>query len=296
MIILLSVACEQPRPQQTTFKIGVVVRNENKAGDKELLKELKANFDKLVKASDDDYYLVNRSGEDDQEIQLAMIDELLKDGVDLLIVELVQIYAAATVVAKAIEVGVPVIFINVQPGNDADIQRWPGMTIFVGGYITDGYDMLAQYLNRQDNNGDTNNNSMLDFSWFVTDPTFIDKETAGHYNLSGSYSSELKDYEIVKNSKAAVKYLLKSKHYKELDAVFYDDLSIAGEILTIKKAGLYILALDVNPLSDDLPDIDAIVIPDYPKQAAKTAEMTKLILQGKSVDIHQLIDWKLVNK
>lgn len=286
-----------------SFKIGVAVRNGQNMGSRELARELQMNFELLTKEHTDEYQQINRSCDNDQEIQLAMIDDLIKEEVDLLIVELVQSYAAATVIAKVKEADIPVIFINVQPLNDTDLKIWPGKTTFVGSDFNQSYLLLANYLNKQDDHGDRNHNGNLNYSWYVNDSTMMSEKQAENYPLNGNYPAILLDYEIMKKEekarKAIYKNMLKADHYKAIDVIFCDDIQTAVEIsaLTeIKKSGKYILAFDLNPLDDNYSEIDALLLSDYPKQAAKAVEIADELCHEKIVKSYYMIDWLLKTK
>jgi len=143
----------------------------------------------------------------------------------------------------------------------------------------------------------------LEFSWLIKDRTLLNKKQAEEYPLSGGYPTVLRDYEIIKGSDKAIntvmKNLLKAENVKKLDVVFCDDLQIAAKFLSLKEAAkveLYIMAFDYNPLNDDLPNIDAILLSDYPRQAAQVVKLTIDLCKGKTVKPYHPIQWLLIDK
>ena len=64
-------------------------------------------------------------GKNDQTEQTNQINSFIAEGVDVLIVNLVQSTAAAAVTELAKEAGIPVIYINREPSED-DMGMWEG--------------------------------------------------------------------------------------------------------------------------------------------------------------------------
>ena len=73
-------------------------------------------------------------GKNDQTEQTNQINSFIADGVDVLIVNLVQSTAAAAVTALAKEADIPVVYINREPSEE-DMGAWEGKITYVGADI-----------------------------------------------------------------------------------------------------------------------------------------------------------------
>lgn len=76
------------------------------------------------------------NGQSNQTVQLDQVDQFLERNYDVLCVNIVDRTAAAVIVDKAKEAGVPLIFFNRQPVAE-DIRRWD-RTYYVGANAREG--------------------------------------------------------------------------------------------------------------------------------------------------------------
>ena len=101
-------------------------------------------------------------GKNDQTEQTNQINSFIAEGVDVLIVNLVQSTAAAAVTALAKEADIPVVYINREPSEE-DMGAWEGKITYVGADARQSGTMQGQIVYDREDHGDLNGNGTVDF-------------------------------------------------------------------------------------------------------------------------------------
>ena len=122
--VLLFTGCENRDPEKTeTVRVGVAIYQQNDTFISNVVQEM----ERLAREKEGESLLkINLSiadGQSNQTLQMEQVDRFLDWGCDVLCVNMVDRTAAAVIVDKAEEAGVPVIFFNRQPVEE-DLQRW----------------------------------------------------------------------------------------------------------------------------------------------------------------------------
>ena len=100
-------------------------------------------------------------GKNDQTEQTNQINSFIAEGVDVLIVNLVQSTAAAAVTALAKEADIPVVYINREPSEE-DMGAWEGKITYVGADARQSGTMQGQIVYDREDHGDLNGNGTVD--------------------------------------------------------------------------------------------------------------------------------------
>lgn len=157
---LLLSACAPRREQDDSLRIGVALYTQ----DDTFISTVAQNLEQLVQEEESrigqKITLFISDSRSNQTTQMDQVDRFLNRGCDVLCVNLVDRTAAAVVVDKAAEAGVPLIFFNRQPV-DEDIQRWD-QTYYVGASAPESGTLQGQLVleawrggrERLDRNGD----------------------------------------------------------------------------------------------------------------------------------------------
>ena len=128
--VLLFTGCENRDPEKTeTVRVGVAIYQQNDTFISNVVQEM----ERLAREKEGESLLkINLSiadGQSNQTLQMEQVDRFLDWGCDVLCVNMVDRTAAAVIVDKAEEAGVPVIFFNRQPVEE-DLQRWEKATMW----------------------------------------------------------------------------------------------------------------------------------------------------------------------
>ena len=121
---LLLTGCEsQGAEKAETVRVGVAIYQQ----DDTFISNVVQEMERLAREKEGEIFLkINLSiadGQSNQTLQMEQVDRFLDWGCDVLCVNMVDRTAAAVIVDKAEEAGVPVIFFNRQPVEE-DLQRW----------------------------------------------------------------------------------------------------------------------------------------------------------------------------
>lgn len=254
--------------------------------------------------------------ESSQEVQNGQIDTFITDGVDVLIINLVDEDSAQTVTDKAVEAGIPLVYINREP-DDAEEQRWADHDwpvtyvgcdarqsgTFQGELIVDiGFD-------RADLDGD----GVLQYIMVEGDMETIDAQYRSEYSVKALENAGI-DVECLAEESAGwnqesarqiVENALK-EHGTEIEVVFCNNDAMAlGASQAIEAAGRTvgedIFLVGVDALSEALENIldekmTGTVFNDHISQAHNAANAAINFVNGGSNDYYIGSDYVKVTK
>lgn len=130
LVLLLLCACSPQKDQDGSLRIGVALYTQ----DDTFISTMAQSLEQLAQEEESrigqKITLLISDSKSNQTTQMDQVDRFLNRGCDVLFVNLVDRTAAAVIVDKAEEAGVPLIFFNRQPV-DEDIRRWE-QTYYVG--------------------------------------------------------------------------------------------------------------------------------------------------------------------
>ena len=122
-------------------------------------------------------------GKNDQTEQTNQINSFIAEGVDVLIVNLVQSTAAAAVTELAKEAGIPVIYINREPSED-DMGMWEGKICYVGADARQSGSFQGRIVYEfNDAHGDLNGNGKVDYVMIMGDPENVDAQYRTEFSI-----------------------------------------------------------------------------------------------------------------
>ncbi|MEG0688990.1 MAG: substrate-binding domain-containing protein, partial [Hungatella sp.] len=111
-------------------------------------------------------------GKGDQAEQTNQIDNFITQGVDVLILNLVQSSATETVANKCRDAKVPAVFINREP-EEAEIKRWTDEKItasYVGADARQSGTFQGEIILETPNKGDINGDGTVSYVMIMGDP------------------------------------------------------------------------------------------------------------------------------
>ena len=121
LVFLLMTSCVEQKPP--TFRIGVALYSQEDT----FISSVAQSLDRLAKAEEKERNIkINMTLVDSgrsQAVQNEQVDRFLKQGYDVIYVNIFDRTAAAVIVDKAQRAGVPVIFFNREPVEE-DLDRW----------------------------------------------------------------------------------------------------------------------------------------------------------------------------
>ena len=255
-------------------------------------------------------------GANDQATQSGQIDSFIADGVDVLIINLVNSSSAATVTDKVVAANIPLVYINREPDADEQ-QRWADNNwnvcyvgcdarqsgTFQGEIIADlGLDAV-----------DFNKNGKIDYIMIEGDPENIDAAYRTEFSVkaltdAGFEVNCLDDqvgmWDQVKGAELVANSL--SQHGNDIEVVFCNNDAMAlGALQSIqsagRKVGTDIYLVGVDALTEVVEyvisgDITGTVFNDHFAQSHNAADAAINYITGAGNEHNIQCDYKKVTK
>ena len=255
-------------------------------------------------------------GANDQATQSGQIDNFIADGVDVLIINLVNSSSAATVTDKVVAAGIPLVYINREPDADEQ-QRWTDNNwdvcyvgcdarqsgTFQGEIIADlGLDAV-----------DFNKNGKIDYIMIEGDPENIDAAYRTEFSVkaltdAGFEVNCLDDqvgmWDQVKGAELVANSL--SQYGNDIEVVFCNNDAMAlGALQSIqsagRKVGTDIYLVGVDALTEVVEyvisgDITGTVFNDHFAQSHNAADAAINYITGAGNEHNIQCDYKKVTK
>mgnify|MGYP004452008455 FL=1 len=217
--------------------------------------------DYLVKLGFSKDNITIQDGQNDQATQSNQIDAFIADGVDVLIINPVNTSSAETITDKVVDAGIPLVYINREPGEDEE-ARWAENNwnvtyvgcdarqsgTFQGEIISDlGLDAI-----------DKNGNGKIDYVMIEGDPENVDAKYRTEFSIKALEDAGLEvnclDDQVGNWDQATAQQLVAnslSQYGDDVEVVFCNNDAMAlGALQSIEAAGrtvgedIYLVGVD----------------------------------------------------
>ena len=256
--------------------------------------------DYLVKLGFSKDNITIQDGQNDQATQSNQIDAFIADGVDVLIINPVNTSSAETITDKVVDAGIPLVYINREPGEDEE-ARWAENNwnvtyvgcdarqsgTFQGEIISDlGLDAI-----------DKNGNGKIDYVMIEGDPENVDAKYRTEFSIKALEDAGLEveclDDQVGNWDQATAQQLVAnslSQYGDDVEVVFCNNDAMAlGALQSIEAAGrtvgedIYLVGVDA--LTEALDNVASgkmtgTVVNDHFSQSHAAAEAAANYLTG----------------
>lgn len=250
LLLMLTAGCRADSGAEgSTLRVGVALYTQ----DDTFISAVAQDMERLAReaegsSGDLKINLSVADGRSNQTTQMEQIDQFLSRGCDVLCVNIVDRTAAAVLIDKAEEAGVPVIFFNRQPVAE-DIQRWEQI-YYVGARAEEGGTLQGQLVleawqadqARWDRNGD----GVVQYAMLEGEPGHQDALLRTEYSVKALTDGGLEVEKLSSDTanwnrgqaEAKMQQWLE-KYGSEIEVVFAnnDDMAL-GAIDAVQEAGL----------------------------------------------------------
>lgn len=250
-------------------------------------------------------------GKNDQATQTEQVNTFIANGVDVLIVNLVQSSAAAVVIDAAKAADIPVVFINREPTTE-DMQLWDKIT-YVGADARQSGTFQGEIIAATSNKGDFNGNGTVDYVMIVGDPENVDAQYRTEFSIKALEDAGLKvnklfeqrgDWDQNKGQELASNAL--AQFGKDIDVIFCNNDGMAlGAYQAIVDAGrvvgedIYLVGVDaLEECQQMVKDgtMTGTVLNDHVGQSHKAADVALEIVGGAAPEKNYVVDYVKVVK
>lgn len=249
-------------------------------------------------------------GKGDQAEQTNQINNFITQGVDALIINLVQSSSAPQIADLCHSAGIPVVFINREPEADEE-QRWADegmLATYVGADARQSGTFQGELIADLPDKGDANGDGTVKYVMIMGDPENIDAQYRTEFSIKALEDAGVTveklfeqrgDWDQAKGQELAATAL--ADYGDEIDVIFCNNDAMAmGAMQAIEAAGrvvgedIYLVGVDA--LAEALEAIAAgrmtgTVFNDHLSQARTAADMASNYVNGVDVDPVIMVDY-----
>ncbi len=243
--------------------------------------------------------------------QTNQINTFIADKVDVLIINLVQSTAAATIIDLVKAAGIPTVFINREPTAE-DMQLWDKIA-YVGADARQSGTFQGEIIAATENKGDFNGNGVVDYVMIVGDPENVDAQYRTEFSIKALTDAGLKvnklfeqrgDWAQEKGQELSATAL--AQFGNEIDVIFANNDGMAlGALQSIDAAGrtvgkdIYLVGVDALPEVVQLVmegRITGTVLNDHIGQSHTAGDVAIKAAAGEPLEKNYTVDYVKVTQ
>ena len=306
----------------TTYKVGVAIYQYNDNFMTLYRQEIEAYL-KTLETDTVKYDVTMVDGGNDMNTQSSQIDNFITQGMDVIILNLVQTSSADVLIDKIVAADIPLVLINREPlaydeeGNTLD-EAYEGIlnnakVCYVGADARQSGTYQGEIVAALDNKGDMNGDGVVKYIMVQGDPENIDAQYRTEFSVKAlndagianeCLSSQVGNWDQGKGQEITAAAL--TQFGADLDLVFCNNDAMAlGAAAAIEQAGRVvgqdILLLGVDALEEAVKKVGegtmtGTVLNDHIGQSHKAVDVAIELLNGKEIDNYYWVDYVKVDK
>ena len=249
---------KKPGPDKRTFNVGVSIYKLDDSFMALYRRELEKHF-MLMESDAVKYNVTIMDATGDQIVQFGQVDAFVAQGVDVMIINLVQSSSANDVTEKARAAGIPVVYVSREPGEE-DMGAWDKIC-YVGVNLRQSGTYQGEIVRDLPDSGDADGDGVVRYAMIAGDPECSDFSYRSDFSIkalrdAGIVVEELfhqrGDGDRSKGRELAADAL--ARFGAAVDVIFCNDDAMAlGAAQAIKDAGrsvggdIYLVGADAAP-------------------------------------------------
>ena len=305
-----------------TYKVGVSIYQYTDNFMTLYRNEIEAYF-KTLETDDVKYEITMADGKNDMAEQTNQIRNFITQGMDVIILNLVQTSSADAVIDEIVAAGIPLVLINREPlaydadGNTLD-EQYEGIlnnaqVCYVGADARQSGTFQGEMVAELENHGDINGDGKISYIMIEGDPENIDAQYRTEFSVKAltdaGYEVECLDDQVGNWDQTKGQELCANAlniYGDKIEVVFCNNdamaLGASTAILTAqRKVGEDILLLGVDALPEAIDliksgDMTGTCVNDHINQAHAAADVAVKLLKGEEIENYYIIDYVKVNK
>jgi len=313
MLSVVSVASADAK----TYKVGISIYQYTDNFMTLYRNELESYL-KSLETDDMKFDITMTDGKNDMAEQSNQVDNFITQGMDVIILNLVQTSSADVLIDKIVAAGIPLVLINREPlGEDGDYS-YKGIldnpqVCYVGADARQSGSFQGVIVEEQPNHGDFNGDGKISYIMIEGDPENIDAQYRTEYSVKyltdAGYEVECLDDQVGNWDQTKGQELCANAlniYGDKIEVVFCNNdamaLGASTAILTAqRKVGEDILLLGVDALPEAIDliksgDMTGTCVNDHINQAHAAADVAVKLLKGEEIENYYIIDYVKVNK
>ena len=310
VLTFVLVACNQPGGDVKTYKVGVSIYK----FDDNFMTLYREELQKYFKTKETDtvkYDVTVVDGKNDMATQTEQVQTFISQGVDVMIINLVQSSSAATVTNLAKEANIPVVYINREPSAE-DMKGWDKIC-YVGADARQSGTFQGQIIRDLPDHGDADGDGTVRYVMIMGDPENVDAQYRTEFSIKALEEANIAveklfeqrgDWEQAKGQELAATAL--SQYGEKVDVIFCNNDGMAvGAAQAISAAGrkvgedIYLVGVDAIDDAIDLikaGKMTGTVLNDHVGQSHTAVDAAIRYLNGEAVETYYTVDYVKVDE
>ena len=305
-----------------TYKVGVSIYQFTDNFMTLYRNEIEAYF-KTLETDDVKYEVIMADGKNDMAEQTNQVQNFITQGVDVIILNLVQTSSADAVIDQIVAAGIPLVLINREPlAYDADghtiDEAYEGIlnnpqVCYVGADARQSGTFQGEMVAELDNHGDINGDGKISYIMIEGDPENIDAQYRTEFSIKAltdaGYEVECLDDQVgnwdqTKGQELCANAL--TAYGDKIEVVFCNNDAMAlGAATAILTAGrtvgedIYLLGVDALEEAVQLVkdgEMTGTVLNDHIGQSHAAVDVAVKLLNGEEIQNYYWVDYVKVNK
>ena len=322
LALVLSCFCVASADDVKTYKVGVSIYQYTDNFMTLYRNEIEAYF-KTLETDTVKYEITMADGKNDMAEQTNQVQNFITQGMDVIILNLVQTSSADAVIDQIVAAGIPLVLINREPlaydadGNTID-EAYEGIlnnpaVCYVGADARQSGTYQGQMVADLDNHGDINGDGKISYIMIEGDPENIDAQYRTQFSIKAltdaGYEVECLDDQVgnwdqTKGQELCANAL--AKYGDKIEVVFCNNDGMAlGAATAITAAGrtvgqdIYLLGVDALDECVEMVkagEMTGTVLNDHIGQSHTAVDVAVKLLNGEAIDNYYWVNYVMVNK
>ena len=300
-----------------TYKVGVAIYQFDDNFMTLYRNELQNYFNSLSNDSVK-YDITIVDGKNDMAEQNNQIDNFISQGMDAIILNLVQTSSADAAIDKIVKAGIPLILINREPLGDNGDESYKGIldnakVCYVGADARQSGTYQGEIIRDLANHGDVNGDGKISYIMIEGDPENVDAQYRTEFSIKAltdaGLTVECLDDQIGNWAQAKGQEICANdlaKYGNQVEVVFCNNDAMAlGAATSITAAGrtvgtdIYLVGVDALEECQQMVQAGTMtgtVLNDHIGQSHTAVDVTVKALNGESIQNYYWVDYVKVTK
>ena len=322
VVMVLGLTCMVSADEVKTYKVGCSIYTFDDNFMTLFRNEIEAYF-KTLETDTVKYDITMTDGKNDMAEQTNQVQNFITQGMDVIILNLVQTSSADAVIDMVVEAGIPLVLINREPlaydkdGNTLDeayegILNNPGVC-YVGADARQSGTFQGEIVASLPDHGDINGDGTINYVMIEGDPENIDAQYRTEFSIKAltdaGYKVNCLDDQVGNWAQAKGQELTANAltaHGYDVEVVFCNNDAMAlGAVAAIEAAGrvvgedIYVLGVDALEEAVQLikaGEMTGTVLNDHIGQSHKAVDVAVAALNGEEIENYYWVDYVKVDK
>ena len=322
VVMVMSLACVASAADVKTYKVGCAIYTFDD-NFLTLYRNEILDYFKTLETDTVKYDITMADGKNDMAEQTNQVQNFITQGMDVIILNLVQTSSADAIIDMVVEAGIPLVLINREPlaydkdGKTLD-EAYEGIldnptVCYVGADARQSGTFQGEIVASLDNHGDVNGDGVINYIMIEGDPENIDAQYRTEFSVKAlkdaGYEVKCLDDQVGNWQQAKGQELTANAltaHGYDVEVVFCNNDGMAlGAVAAIQAAGrvvgedIYVLGVDALEEAVQLiknGEMTGTVLNDHIGQSHKAVDVAVAALNGEAIDNYYWVDYVKVDK